>query len=268
MGKEQYYEPWFQGRIECNVTYRCNAICDHCDKAVGLATFPNTEMTTEQMHRARLQFNSQGLTSRRFTICGGEPILNKELQGIIDEAAQLNGRVCGRVLSNGLNKTEKHRGRIKMPNRRWQWIINPLDNLDDPLSGKNDSEKRPNQRVHLPFWISPIDIGLKGKWEDCSIRGWCGKGLDSSGWAMCGKAGMFGRLLGIDPYGRENVDINRHVMTGIPEICQLCQYGLKEKVQGVIARDYWDGKFPFAVSPTFRRLFRKYRDNPIQFERY
>lgn len=269
-------QPWFEGRIECNVTYRCNAICDHCDKAVGLATFPNTEMTAEQMGRAKDQFNDQGLKSRRVTMCGGEPVMNRELQGIINEASQLHGLPkkqrgrdpVGRVLSNGMPRTQAQRDKIDMPNAGWDWVINPLDDPDDPLSGKNDSSKRPNARVHLPFWISPADIGLEATWENCTVRGWCGKGFDSSGWAMCGKAGMFGRLLGIDPYGRSDVDVKDHVMTAIPDICKHCQYGLKKPVQASIAKDYWAGKLPFSISPTFSKLLKKYKDNPIQFDRY
>ena len=248
-------------RIECNVTMRCNARCQHCNKAVGYASFDDTDMTVEQMRKAIDLLLEQEIRVPRFTFCGGEPILNKNLQGLINEVARLNTLKLGRVLTNGLATTEKLRDKIVMPDKRFKWIVNALDDIHNPLSGKNDRTKRPNGRVHNPFWISPADIGMEANFAHCAVQGWCGVGLDSTGFSMCGKAVMFGKLFGIDPTLREG-DILQHVNTGIEEICKHCQYGLVggEKDERVIFKRHKAGELP-EVSPTFERVFADHAKN-------
>lgn len=246
-------------RIECNVTQRCNARCEHCNKAVGYADGLLKEMTAEQVARAVDQLIEQNVKITRFTFCGGEPVLNKELQQMIYEVDRLPTLHVGRVLTNGLNASKPLRDKIKMP-KRFKWVVNPLDDPDDPLSGKNDPKARPNKRVHTPFWISPADIGEEAKFENCTVRGWCGMGLDVEGWSMCGKAVMFGKLLGIDPTMKEG-DIEQHISTPINEICKHCQYGLAGKRKSKkIAQRYAKGELP-AITKTFREAFERHAQN-------
>lgn len=253
-------------RIECNITYRCNAICDHCNKAVGLAKFPREDMTVDQMRRAVDQLLEQKVVVKRFTFCGGEPILHKHLQQLIDEVSRLPTLRWGRVLTNGLPHTKPLRDKIVLP-YRFTWVENPLDDPGDPTSGKNIASRRGNRRVHSPFWISPADIGKEANWDTCTVRGWCGVGLDSAGWSMCGKAAMFGRLFGIDPTQKEG-DIESFVKTPIEDICKHCQYGLTRKEQGEIAKRYRRGELP-AVSETFQKAFGQHATQPlIQLEHY
>ena len=239
-------------RIECNVTFRCNARCQHCNKAVGYAHFEDTDMTVEQMKKAVDMLLDQNIRVPRFTFCGGEPILNKNLQGLIDEVSRLKTIRFGRVLTNGLPATQKLRDKIVLP-KKFMWIVNPLDDLDNPLSGKNDSSKRPNKRVHNPFWISPADVGMDANFATCTVRGWCGIGLDSTGFSMCGKAVMFGKLFGIDPTLREG-DVMKHVLTPIEDICRHCQYGLPKKKEEEIFIRYKREELP-EISPTFEKVF-------------
>lgn len=262
-------------RIECHVTTRCNAVCIHCDAGVGYMKIRNSDMTRDQMRRAVDMLIEQNVTVNRFTFCGGEPVVHPDLQGLIDEADRIPGVRRGfRVLTNGLNSTAEKRVAIKLP-PRFKWIVNALDDPDDPLSGKNDPTKRPNLRYHKPFWISPADIGLEASWENCTVRGWCGIGLDSNGWSVCGKARMLGELLGIDPCMRDG-DIMQHVRTPVPDICRHCQYGLpdggvgakarpKRKQVGAgydIERRYAAGELP-EVSPTFVAAFAQHKQQPV-----
>jgi len=246
-------------RIESNVTFRCNAICTHCNKSVGLAKFDKTDMTVDQMRRAVDQLIEQNIIVQRFTFCGGEPILNKNLQGLINEVTRLKPRTYGRVLSNGLNSTQKARDKIKLP-RRFRWIINPLDDLDDPLSGKNDKTK--NKWRHLPFWISPADIGMNARFKYCRVKKHCGIGLDSTGFSMCGKAVMFGKLFGIDPTMKEG-DIEKHVKTGIEDICKHCQYGLKHRSYIYRIADRYEAGELDGISETFKKVFKQHKKKPL-----
>ena len=250
-------------RVEQNVTFRCNAICTWCNKGVGLVKFPASEsdMTVEQTKRAVDQLIEQKVKVFRWTFCGGEPVLNSDLQGMIDEVARLKTLRIGRVLTNDMPVTKVMRDRIELP-RRFRWVPNPLDDPNDPFSGKNNPKGRFRGRVHKPFWISPADIGMRAEFKNCTVRGWCGIGLDSSGWSMCGKATMLGKLLGIDPTMKEG-NIEQHVDTPIEGICKHCQYGLESKAQErQIFNRYKDGEFP-DISQTFKMAFACHESQPL-----
>lgn len=258
----------YKVRIECNITWRCNARCTHCNKAIGYAKFEDSEMTVEQMRRAVDMLIDQGIEVRRFTFCGGEPILHPNLQELIDEVARLldHGLRLGRVLTNSLPATKHLRDKIKLP-KKFKWVHNPLDDPSDPLSGKNDPKARPNKRFHTPFWISPADIGMESKFENCTVKNWCGIGLDAEGFSMCGKAVMLGKLLGIDASMKEG-DIEQHVETPIEDICKHCQYGLpgprgrRKGPQYEIYKRHEVGELP-EVSETFEKAFAQHKEEPL-----
>ena len=111
-------------RIECNVTYSCNVKCDHCNKAVGMMKFRDGDMTVDQMRRAIDMIIDQKVKVKRFTFCGGEPIMHPDLQGLIDEADRIPRVRAGfRLLSNGLTSTQDRRDAIRLP-KRFMWVIN------------------------------------------------------------------------------------------------------------------------------------------------
>jgi hypothetical protein len=252
-------------RIECNITMRCNAICWGCNKAIGLASFRDGDMTVDQMRRAVDQLIEQKVKITRFTFCGGEPVLHRDLQELIDEVARLPGLHLGRVLTNDMPVTKHLRDKIRLP-KRFRWVPNPLDDPSDPYSGKNDPTNRWKGRVHMPIWISPHDIGQEAKFENCTVRGWCGIGLDSTGFSMCGKAVMLGKLLGIDPTIKEG-SIEEHIDKPIDDICKHCQYGIRDpKGMKRIAKRYKDGEYPDCeggISPTFKKAFAQHKEQPL-----
>lgn len=239
---------------------KCNAVCNSCNKAIGLAKFSDTDMTIDQMRRAIDQILDQNIEITRFTFCGGEPIMNKNLQELIYEVDRLPtlqmGR--GRVLSNGLKATQEARDKIELPDR-FRWIINPLDDIEDPLSGKSDKTKKWR---HLPFWISPDDIGMDARFKWCRVKHHCGFGLDSTGFSACGKAVMFGKLFGIDPTMKEG-DIVKHVKTPIEDICKHCQYGLRRKSLIYGIADRYDAGELELISETFQKVFKTHKEQPL-----
>lgn len=256
-------------RVEANINWSCNARCFGCNKGLGYFKNPVPDMTVENMRVAVDQLLDQEIEVKRFTFCGGEPILHKGLQEMIYEVSRLTstGLQWGRVLTNGLNATKSLRDKIDIP-PKFSWVENPLDDPDDPLSGKNDPTKRGNTRVHLPFWISPADIGEESTFEKCTIKGWCGIGLDSTGFSMCGKSVMLGKLFGIET-AKWDCDIEKHVTTPINDICKHCQYGLggikglkQRGPQYDIARKYWNGELE-AISPTFEEAFKNHNEKTL-----
>ncbi len=243
-------------RLEIAVNQLCNAACEHCNRAIGLAKFNELEMTAEQMGRAVDTMNEQETDIHHITFGGGEPVMNKQLQGILDHAARLT---ClkrpgtARVLTNDMPSTIELRDSIRLPDIRFRWVPSPLRNPTDPKSGKDS---------HEPFFISPKDLGLTSKFEKCTVKGWCGKGLDACGWSMCGIAGTLGRLLGINPYTHKGFTREE-----TPGICQHCIYGLEKDDQKSIFERARNGKIP-AISETYSDGLTRYRKEPKELERF
>ena len=247
--------------LEVNITYACNAVCQDCNRAVGVSRFPNTEMTAEQMGRAVDTMNDQGFKVRKMSIIGGEPIVNRELPAILDHAVRSKGLTCGRLLTNNIpgKRTGRHpegeakakRDAMKLPSP-FKWIRSGLDDPENPLSGKTK---------HDPFFWSPKDFGLTSLFGECRVKNFCGKGLDANGWSMCGIAGVLGRLLRINPYTLKGGTVKE-----TPGICEHCPYGLPRATQQGINAEIEAGKKP-RFSPTLQKGVEDNANKPLKFER-
>jgi hypothetical protein len=191
-----------------------------------------------------MKANPEPITS--VTIGGAEALLNSDLQGIIKEVCKLPHLARGKILSNGLNK--KRRDEISLP-RRWKWQVSPLDDLTDPLSSKSS---------HVPFFVSPADIGLKSTYRVCRVKSRCGRGLDANGWSMCTLAGTLGRLLRINPYSLEGP-----VATETPGICQHCMYGLSKRT----IRDVYENYDGPTTSKTYAKAFKEHIAEPMKLKK-
>jgi hypothetical protein len=194
-----------------------------------------------------------GHTVSRCTLSGGEPLLNGEIQEIIYEADRLPGLRNGRVLTNDICK-DGVRKTLKLP-RRWHWVPAPIDDPSDKKSGKE---------VHVPFFISPADHGIEASWDNCSVRGYCGKGLDSHGFSMCGVAPTIGRIIGVNPYWQDGLQPLRK----IEEICKHCIYGMSDRRSTRrFCRRASNGKIE-AISPTFAEGLKRHKEKAMEFNRF
>lgn len=223
-------------RLELNVTHRCNSRCLDCNRAIGLATFDDMELTVEHIKAASWQLRRQGIRLSRVAIAGGEPTVRRDLQTLINTAALYLRPRRGLVLNNGTNSVVREQ--IRLP-RRWRWRITPLDDTSQFDSGKAH---------HTPFFVSPVDLGTEGRFRHCRVTKRCGKGLEARGFTMCGVAGTLGRLLGIDPYSDELP------LGEVPAgICRHCPYGLTKSQQ----RQLIDPLPPGTISETYQAAFAK-----------
>lgn len=78
--------------LRVSLTDRCNLRCSYCMPADGLEWLPVEEtLTTAEVTRLiRIAVTTLGVTTVRFT--GGEPLLRRDLEEIVADAAALTGR--------------------------------------------------------------------------------------------------------------------------------------------------------------------------------
>lgn len=92
--------------LRVSLTDRCNLRCTYCMPAEGLPWLPGDEVLTDaEVNRLiRISVELLGVTKVRFT--GGEPLLRKGLEGIVEAASQLvtvdGGRPELMLTTNGL----------------------------------------------------------------------------------------------------------------------------------------------------------------------
>ena len=92
--------------LRVSLTDRCNLRCTYCMPAEGMPWLPTDEVLTdsELSRLIRISVEMLGITKVRFT--GGEPLLRRGLEGIVEAAAQLTTFDGGRpelmLTTNGL----------------------------------------------------------------------------------------------------------------------------------------------------------------------
>ena len=88
--------------LRVSLTDRCNLRCTYCMPAEGLAWMPNSDQLTDaEVNRlVRIAVELLGVTEVRFT--GGEPLIRRNLVGIVREAAVLSPRPRLSVTTNGI----------------------------------------------------------------------------------------------------------------------------------------------------------------------
>lgn len=235
-------------RLQVQTGQACNAQCPHCEVGVGLFRLHNYAMSEAMANKLVDRIIERRHRVHRVTLAGGEPLLNKDLQGIIYAFDRLDSLTDGRVLTNDLLP----RDHIDIP-PRWHWVPDPIDDPEDVRSGK---------AAHVPFFISPADHGIESKFDDCRVRGWCGRSADKHGFAMCGVAPVLGRLLKIDPYDRDDIVYGAEKPEGI---CQHCIYGLSRKEQRKLTGRAERGEIA-AISPTYQAGIERERKSPTKFD--
>ena len=88
--------------LRVSLTDRCNLRCAYCMPAEGLDWLPRPELLTddEVVRLVRIGVTRLGITEVRFT--GGEPLLRRELPGIVARTAALRPRPEISLTTNGI----------------------------------------------------------------------------------------------------------------------------------------------------------------------
>jgi cyclic pyranopterin phosphate synthase len=88
--------------LRVSLTDRCNLRCTYCMPEEGLAWLPRQQQLTddEVVRLVRIAVSRLGVTEVRFT--GGEPLIRRDLLGIVTATAQLSPRPRVSITTNGI----------------------------------------------------------------------------------------------------------------------------------------------------------------------
>lgn len=225
-----------------NVTYNCNLACRWCYVYLDVATWPDSDITLEDIRIGGEMVRRSPLVATKVRISGGEPLTHPDFVEVYKAVRKewcRDGEVPLRVSTNGT-----------VPWPAGQKIKYRLS--------------KPKKKHHEPWVISPADLGLetvrKPGWR-CNMSKRCGLMFDCFGFSFCPMAGGLGRVFGIDPYGpRPTATVN-------PEICKHCLISLPARKCIELYADARNGKLKYPTK-TYRDGFARLRDEPVEFRRF
>jgi hypothetical protein len=226
--------------FEFEITYRCNTVCQYCNRLLGVIDLSDSDLTIAQTHRICDLLIAKGWTPEKIKLSGGEPRMNPQLSEIRDI---IETRLNPRTIWTLSNDTPELTSLPYPQDEGHKWHTNPL----------------PKQN-HDPFLISPVDAGMTEHQDipRCKIRRICGRAVDAYGFTFCPVAPMLGRLLRINPYSPEPYNEQDH------RICKHCPDSLPEEQRKELYQIAIKGQYP---SMTFREGLRQYKESPYTFPR-
>jgi hypothetical protein len=251
-GLDKYEKDWYVNNIQLEITYRCNKLCQKCNRFCNLTKLPflqNADMSVEQIEKFTGQIRQKNIRLNRIEIMGGEPFLHPGLKDFISRLfykLMVPGNVLSiEIVTNG--------------------IIDPGEVLkdcrSDPRIDKAFSEGRISVSASLPeaekaftyVLSAPVDSGLK--WDMCAWPRDLGVSLNTYGYWPGGVCGALALLLGKTEYARYDFPVKfREAWPNLKEdLCKYCAVGCKElmyKASGRVSSSYMD-----AISKWMRGVF-------------
>ncbi|HTM01555.1 MAG TPA: radical SAM protein [Candidatus Omnitrophota bacterium] len=111
----------------------CNLQCRHCFIACGPANHEHELMTRDEIRPYLLEAESLGVNDLYFT--GGEPFLNRELLGILEDALRIGSAT---VLTNGTLITEERACALAQAYQASRYSLEVRVSLDGTTPERND----------------------------------------------------------------------------------------------------------------------------------
>lgn len=235
--------------FELNVTQRCNAVCDFCDRLVGVIKIPDTDVTPQQVEKMFDAFEQSEYRPRRIALAGGEPMVNKHLPEIMQVIKRrMQPRPRMQVLTNAVKPLSLALKRLP-DNVRYH-------TKSAPLSEKN----------HVPFLVSPADNGMEPRRTLCAIQHKCGLAFDAFGFSMCPVATSLAHVLNINPY-HDRPTADRDM-----DICRHCPHSIRRDARMDLYEKIRTKQIPYP-SPTLAAGLKRYKaaaesSQPIKFPRF
>jgi len=235
--------------IDLEINSYCNLHCFNCDRAMGQAPTRN-HMTVSQIQL----FVEESIALRKhwkeIKILGGEPTLHPNLFQIIDVLAEykkFSPLTNFLLITNGY---DKNAGDILSRIPYWVCIENttktsPRQYFDDWNMAPCDNDQLKNID-----WLG-----------GCMNMEFCGLGLNSYGYYLCGSAASIDRVFGFD-IGLKNLSWTLKPEDFINQRRKLCRYcgRLSAKTSKAVTEE--------KISPSWRKAYDRYNKEQPQLTLY
>lgn len=189
--------------LSMNITYRCNTVCAHCNRGIGVLDWDGVpDMTLDDAERLAHGIEKSEHTVSKIKFMGGEPSLHPQLKELTE---------------------------IFLPHCKKIWIVtNGTAKSWPKMSDQVFIKKQPlNRKDHYPTFVSPADLGLEPLMikdiNRCRAMTLCGRGVEPEGFTQCSLARTIVTALGRDP---TPIFHDEPVVEADYEICKHCPVAL------------------------------------------
>ena len=256
MIKREYRVPdlaafvWEDGTIFCpfnlDITLRCNARCPDCMKLLGLLPIETREsdVTREHVLAVSSILKRHKIRMGRLRVTGGEPTLIDDFKGMFEFIKRVWRPFVVRVYTNGI---------LPLP-----WGEKRIGSVMRPMPMDRKKER------HVPFYISPADLGIAPKLgfsRACRITTSCGRSIDAYGFSPCLMYPGIGRVLGRD------LHYAHPKLLGEEDVCRHCICSLPKGEQRGLQERAKRGDFEYPTK-TYREGIEREKEEPVKFENF
>jgi hypothetical protein len=224
--------------IQLEITTACNLKCANCDRNCGTA--PSSEhMSLIQVKKFAYEWMQREQSDvdpwcgfSRVDIIGGEPLLHKELEGIIIQLRDAAKKT--RLTTNGILKDR-------------------LSDIPNWVEVRNSSKDKDKCNKFDAVNMAPIDEGITDALS-CSIPWRCGIALTRYGYFPCGAGASIARVFGLDIGIKSLSDVTPDALRGqMKELCKYCGHSLSNKTDATVQR----------TSKSWTEAFKTYKDKEL-----
>ena len=241
------FQVWQDGAIFLNwhadMTLRCNGGCLDCMKLLGLLPMddPESDLTERHVEMIGKLLRSHSIRIRRLRISGGEPLLHPDFVYMLHLIREVWKPLVVRIFTNDT---------ISFPSGI------------DPRHTMRPIDMEQKRIRHIPFYISPADLGMEPKHgflDACKMSRECGRSVNVFGFTPCMQYPHIGRMLGKD------VHFSRPKLLGDLEICQHCICSLPKHEQRTVRSKIVNGKIDYPTK-TYREGIVREREQPTEMK--
>jgi MoaA/NifB/PqqE/SkfB family radical SAM enzyme len=210
--------------IQLEITYRCNLLCNHCNRHCNLTFLPylqDAEMTEEQIDRFIRQIKENNVHLEQLRLLGGEPLLHPQVESFLFKLQR-------ELMATGFLDTIVIVTNGIIPHQeRLAGFMN--DSSIKPLleSGVISFQVAREGKEHgfRAVSIAPVDMGMN--WQECCNPRICGSMLNVYGYWPNGNCAAIARLFYLPHYARMEFPVvfEENWPTLGDDLCRFCVKG-------------------------------------------
>lgn len=222
-----------------NITYKCSMGCVWCDRQLDRLNMDDSHVSVEQTRDMAKLVAEVGWPLKKFRVSGGEPLEHPEFVDVMEALIPVTSRCKVRV-STSRRYSEKL---PKLP-KHFKWTCRP-----------------PVIKNHMPFMVSPEDIGIRSLHFKCKLPILCGLSYDKWGWCFCPVGSVMSRTMGPNVHSETPVS-----SAMVWDICKHCIYSLPDPVRLAVQQEVMKEHIPMP-SPSYQKVVDEHRSRGKSFEK-